>query len=388
MTTSISRRTGRRRGGIHKARVALATVLLSSASWTLSPAPPAAAAPAAQPQFMLVGGTASGTIAVLRMNADGSLTKVAGSPFDVDFGLFSVALAPESRTLYATQAGTQQVTGYHIDDQGALRPVPGGEAPIDGGLPITSTLTPDGKWLYVGVGGFPGRIDAFAVGASGALTPAGSTPVPGAGLGMLPMLTTDPDGRFLRFTSALDGNLTSFAIHADGTLSPLGDSVPIGTLPVNPGYTPDGRFVYVSQEQGGAVSGFAIGADGRLTPTPGSPYAVPAMPHNAEVSTDGRRVYIPSVAAGKVSGFAIGADGALTPLPGSPYNTPLGSGPGWVLLSDDEKHLYAADVLTTNITTRVHTYDVRADGSLAPSSLPSVDTGTILSDGPVMVKTK
>ncbi|MFD8245610.1 lactonase family protein [Nocardia sp. NPDC059691] len=386
MTTSPSRRSGFSRRGFHKAAVAVATVLLSSASWTLSSAPQAAATPS--PQFMLVGGTASGSIAVLRMNADGSLTKVADTPFDVDLGLFSVALAPEGRTVYATQAASQKVTGYHVDDQGALRPVAGGEAVIDGGLPITSAITPDGKWLFVGVGGFPGRIDAFAVSAAGALTPAGSIPVPGAGAGVLPMVTIDPDGRFLRFASAIDGNVAGFAIHADGSLAALGDSTQVGLLPVNPGYTPDGRFVYISHEQGGAVSGYAIGADGRLTPTPGSPYAVPAMPHNAEVSADGRRVYIPSVAAGKVNGFAIGADGALSPLPGSPYSTPLGSGPGWVVLSDDQKHLYAADVLTTGITTKVHIYDVRDDGSLVPSSLPTVDTGTIVSDGPVMVKTR
>ena len=111
------------------------------------------------------------------------------------------------------------------------------------------------------------------------------------------------------------------------------------------------------------------------------------MPHGAEITGDGRRLYIPEVAGGRVSGFSIGADGALTPLPGSPYSVPPGTGPGRVLLSGDERHLYAADVLTATVTSKVHTFDVRPDGSLAPSELPSVDTGTVVADGPVLVKT-
>lgn len=156
---------------------------------------------------------------------------------------------------------------------------------------------------------------------------------------------------------------------------------------MNPGYTPDGRFVYVSQEQGGKISGFAIGPNGELTPTPGSPYAAGTMPHAAIVTADGTRVYVPQVAGGSVAGFSIGADGALTPLPNSPYSTPIGSGPGMAVLSDDEKHLYAADTLTINVTSRIHTFDVRPDGSLAPSSMPAVDTGVFFGDGPTMVKT-
>ncbi|MEV6362375.1 lactonase family protein [Nocardia asteroides] len=385
MTTSLFRRPVSRHRGRHRSALALATVLLSSISWAAGAAP-ATAAPAANPQFLLVGGTASGTVSVLRMNGDGSLTAVAGSPFGVDIGLFSLALTPQGRNVYATQAGTQKITGYHIDDNGALRQLPGAEVGTDG-IPITAVVSPDGTRLYAAFGGFPGRVGTYAIAASGALTELSSQQVPGMDFGMLSMVTIDPSGRYLRFVGPMDGEIASFAIGADGGLTSLGAPLAAGVLPVNPGYTPDGRFVYVSQEQGLAVNGYAIGADGSLTPTPGSPYAVPAMPHNAEVSTDGRRVYIPSVAAGKINGFAIGADGALTPLPNSPYSTPLGSGPGWVLLSDDQKHLYATETLTTGITSKVLVYDVAADGSLTPSAAPAVDTGVVFADGPVMVKT-
>lgn len=384
MTTSMFRRSGYRGHTRHRVAVALATAVLSSVSWTFS-AVPASAAPASAAQFMLVGGTASGTVSVLRMNADGSLTAVSGSPFGVDFGVFSVAPAPHGRVVYVTQAGSRQITGYRIDDDGVLHQLPGAEVTTDG-IPITSVVSPDGTRLYAAFGAFPGRLATYAVADSGALTELGSLSVPGVDFGVLSMVTIDPGGRFLRFVGPMDGKVAGFAIGADGALTSLGAPLAAGSLPVNPGYTPDGRFVYISQEQGSAVNGYAIGADGTLTPTPGSPYAVPAMPHNAEVTTDGKRVYIPSVAAGKINGFSIGTDGALTPLPNSPYSTPLGSGPGWVLLSDDQKHLYAAETLTTGITGKVLIYDVAADGSLTTSALPAVDTGGLIADGPVMAK--
>jgi len=360
--------------------VVLATVLLS-AGWAV---PGATAAPATVPQFLLVGGTASGNVAVMSMQPDGALRKVDGSPFPVGAGVLSLAVAPHGRTVYVTQAGARKVTGYRIDDQGALHPIPGADVATDG-VPVTSVLSPDGSLLFVAVGGLPGHISSYSVAASGALTPTASTAV--AGTSAIPMVTVDPNGRYLRFVSAADGSISSFAIGPGGALTALGSPVPGGVLPVNPGTTPDGRFIYVSNEQGSNVSGYSIGPDGRMTSTPGSPYSTGGMPHGAEITGDGRRLYIPEVSGGRVSGFSIGADGALTPLPGSPYPAPPGTGPGRVLLSDDERHLYAADVLTTTVTSKVHTFDVRPDGSLTPSVLPSVDTGTVVADGPVLVKT-
>ncbi|MFG2442725.1 lactonase family protein [Nocardia fluminea] len=358
--------------------VALATVLLS-AGWMA----PAAAAPVDDAQFLLVGGTVSGDVTVLRVEPSGGLTKVGQTP--VGLGILSLALAPDGHAVYVSQAAEQQVTGYRIDNAGALRPIPGAEVEIDGGAPVTSTLSADGTLLFVAVGGVPGHIRTYAVDPTGALTHTASISVPG--FSAIPMIRIDPDGRFLRFVSPFDSLVSSFAIGLNGELTSIGAPVSGGMLPVNPGYTPDGRFVYVSNEMGGNISGYAIGTDGHLTPTPGSPYASGLMPHGAEVTADGKRVYVPVVAGGGVAGYSNAADGALTPLAGSPYPAPSGSGPGTVVLSDDERHVYAADVLTTGVTTRVHTFDVQPDGTLTRSALPSVDTGTILGDGPIMVLT-
>lgn len=381
MTIFVKRRAGRASGPVRKSAAVLAVGLLG-AGWAGSAA---TAAPGQDSEFLLMGGTATGDVAVMRIADDGGLSVAGGSPFRAGPGVLSVAAAPGSRDVYVTQVGAQRVTGYRLDDNGAAHPIPGGEVSFSGGPVVTSVLTPDGRFLFIGAGGVPGRLSTYAVSPTGALTFLRETTVPG--FAVFPMVTVDPDGRYLRFTSAADAMIHSYAIGPDGELTALGAPVPGGRLPVNPGYTPDGRFVYVSNEQGSSVSGFAIGADGRLTPTPGSPYATGGMPHAAEVTSDGRFVYVPEVAGGAVAGFSIGPDGALTPLPGSPYKPPAGSFPGLVKLSDDERHLYVADCLPATGTTKVHIFDVAPDGTLSRSALPSVDTGTVFGDGPILVKT-
>ncbi|MEV0685545.1 beta-propeller fold lactonase family protein [Nocardia sp. NPDC050378] len=382
MTTFVrSRHIPQGVAGIKKAAAVLTVLLLTSAGATSG----ASAAPDDNSRFLTLAGTLAGDVAVLHIAPDGALAPVAGSPFSVGPGIFSVVNAPGSNNVYVTQVGTQRVTGYRISADGSMVPIPGAEVPMNGGPVATSAVSPDGRLLFVGQGGAPGKISTYAISTTGALSPRSTLEV--AGLGLAPMVTVDPTGRFLHWTSVVDGTVTVFRIGANGELTAVGEPVAAGTVPVNPGYTPDGRFVYVSQEQGGKISGFAIGPNGELTPTPGSPYPAGTMPHAAVVTADGTRVYVPQVAGGSVAGFSIGADGALTPLPNSPYSAPIGSGPGMAVLSDDEKRLYAADTLTINVTSRIHTFDVRADGSLAPSSMPAVDTGVVFGDGPTMVKT-
>ncbi|RMI28780.1 lactonase family protein [Nocardia stercoris] len=370
----------RARQRLHRATITLATV---AAACLTASCPGASAAPAA-PQFVLVGGTVSGNIAVLRVGSDGSLSKVSGSPFASGTGVLSLAMAPDGRTVYATQALGSAADGYKIDDNGLLHEIPGAKASLDG-PPITGALSPDGTQYYVAVGGFPGHISSFAVSATGTLSPEGQTQVPG--MSALTMVTVDPSNHFVRVTDYLDGNLQSFAVGTGGKLTPIG-SVPTGGGPNNPGYTPDGKFVYVSHELASEIRGYAIGPDGKLTPTPGSPYPAGQMTHGAQITSDGHRLYVPEAASGDVRGYSIATDGSLTPLAGSPYHVPGALAmPGQVLLSSDERHLYVADVLTTHITTIVHTFDVSADGSLRPSALPDIDAGVVMSDGPVLVKT-
>lgn len=363
------------------------TTLLTAALFALGvavPAVPASAAPE-QPRFLITAGTASLGISVLRVHDDATLTPVPGSPFPTGFGVLSVVASADGHTIYVPHAGDSGVSGYRLDDSGALTPIPGA-AVVLGGPPTSARLSPDGTVLFVVVGGFPGHVESFSVGPTGALTPTGAPAVPVEGVSAVGMAGVDPSGRFLRVATYIGDTVSSYAIGAGATLTPLGtETVKFG--PVAPGYTPNGRFVYVSNEFGFDVSGYALADDGRLTPTPGSPYPTGGVPHGAVATADGNRLYVPNAMGSSIAGFAVGSDGALTPLPGSPYPAPAGTMPGQVALDPDGRHLYLVDVLTAQITTRVHTYTIGADGALTHTGRAPVDTGVFMSDGPVVVLT-
>ena len=361
-----------------------AAALLCASGWPLSPVPTASADPGDAPHYLMVSGVASGNLGVFRVGADGALSKVPGSPFSIGVGVLSVVVGPDGRTVFITSTlGT--VTGYRIGNNGVPAPIPGARVALDG-PGITAGVTPDGSRLFVAIGGAPAHISSYAIAATGALSPSGEPDVTIPGLSGLPSLVIDPDGRFLRINSYADGNMPSFAIGPNGHLTPIG-TVATGLMPVNPTYSPDGHFLYISHEGSMELRGYAIGADGALTPTPGSPYPAGLMSHGAKITADNRYLYVPEAVSGDVRGYRIGADGALTPLPGSPYTLPLGTMGGSVVISPDQRHVYESDVLTTNVTSMIRTFDIQSDGRLTKSPLPDVDSGTVFSDGPVLQMT-
>ncbi|KAF0846653.1 6-phosphogluconolactonase (cycloisomerase 2 family) [Nocardia caishijiensis] len=372
----------RPRGRIMRcATAAFIAALFSVASWTAAPGP----ASAANSRFMMVAGTASMGISVLRVADDGSLSSVPNSPFPTGFGVLSLVLAPDGRTVYVPHAGGFGVSGYRLDDNGTLHPVPGADITV-GGPPTAAALSPDGKQLFVVVGGAPGHVESFAVTASGALVPSGAPTVPVDGFSAVGMAAVDPSGRFLRVVTYLGNTMSNYAISPDGTMTPLG-AIEVKLGPVAPGFSRDGRYLYVSNEFGFDLSGFVIGENGQLSPTPGSPYPTHGVPHGAVVTADNTRLYVPNAMGQSIAGFDLHSDGRLVELPGSPYAAPAATLPGQVALHPDGKTLYLIDVLTAQVTTRVHTYTIREDGSLAPSGRPSVDTGVVMSDGPVVALT-
>jgi DNA-binding beta-propeller fold protein YncE len=74
--------------------------------------------------------------------------------------------------VYASNAGSGTVSVFDADLG------PQGVAPTDAGT-VDSAASSDGRFLYVQAGA-AGKVDAFAVGADGTLTPVGSVTVPGA----------------------------------------------------------------------------------------------------------------------------------------------------------------------------------------------------------------
>ncbi|GEM29631.1 hypothetical protein NN3_06380 [Nocardia neocaledoniensis NBRC 108232] len=359
----------------------LAAGVAAAVALSLSPALVHPADAAEADRYLLVTGTGSANVSVLRVEDNGVLTRVPGAPFASDTGSLTLEITPDGRRVYVGHVVSGSIIGYDLGADGTLREIAGSR--LDFGAPVIGvTITPDGSRLFATVGTLTTEVRSFDITASGVLAPTGApaTPVPGMSGLSLPQVT--PDGRNLIVSTFIGASVSSYAINPDASLTQVGATMPTGQRPALPAVTPNGRYLYLSNEGDNTLSGYVIAADGSLSNAPGSPYPTGGTPHGSAITADGTRMYVPASSGGEVDGFRIGADGALTPLPGSPYKTPAGAMPGRLVLSADENELFVIDTLTVSGSARVHTYTVAGDGSVAPSDLPPADTGVVFHDGP------
>lgn len=389
----------------------LGIAALLATSLATSPSPATAedgAAGSTHHRPLVVGAFGSPAISVLGTSRDGALSTVPGSPFSSSVLSLALAITPDARYVYSASTATGTITGHRLAQDGALSPLPAGT--VQNLLAVSGlAITPDGSRLFATVGG---DVRSWSISGDGTLTPTGAAPGQTGALSAVSQVAITPDGRHVIVTNYLSDSVSVFAIGSDASLTRVGAPVPTGSRPVMPAFTPDGRFLYVSNESGASVSGYVVGAGGTLTPTPGSPYATPSTPHGVAITPDGGRLYVPSsgidiTGDNSVVGFRINADGSLTDqLPGSPYA--VKGAVGRVVLSPDARNLYAVegvgdligapappalplaispltlDQLDPNgdpLLSEVHSYVLRADGSLASSGHPPVSTGLLWSDG-------
>ncbi|MYX42019.1 beta-propeller fold lactonase family protein [Streptomyces sp. SID89] len=131
-----------------------------------------------------------GDVSAFSIEADGSLTPVAGSPFAAGSTPHSVTITPDNHYMYVPNVLSHNIEGYEIQANGALVKLAGSPFPSgsDGDSPARTFLNPDGKHLYAvdiasGLDPHTAKLHTFTIGAGGRLTesaPAYDTGVAGA----------------------------------------------------------------------------------------------------------------------------------------------------------------------------------------------------------------
>jgi 6-phosphogluconolactonase (cycloisomerase 2 family) len=122
------------------------------------------------------GGAADASaLSSYQITIDGTLQLVSGSAATTETAACWVVITPDGRYAYTTNNGSGSVSGYHVDQSGAL-----------------ALLNADGQTGLTGAGSGP--IDAIDAG----------------------------DGQFLYVLNAGDDSISIFGINADGSLSDLG----------------------------------------------------------------------------------------------------------------------------------------------------------------------
>jgi len=182
--------------------------------------------------FVYVANGALGTISGFKVNADGSLTELTGSPFVTGGNISALASRLGGTILLASDAGNNKVLGFQIQNNGSLSPLPG------------STV------------------------------PAGNQP------GALTFAFND----FVYVTNRGGNNLSAYKFDfASSTLTPIaGSPFATGTTPVALGTTRPLQL-YVADQGSSDITGFNIDQNsGALTPISGSPFHTAAPPSSIQ----------------------------------------------------------------------------------------------------------
>jgi 6-phosphogluconolactonase (cycloisomerase 2 family) len=288
-----------------------------------------AAGPASSGHVYVNNNTAGrNTIAGYDRHDDGSLSPIAGSPFDAGgagtgsaFGSAGgLQETSDGRYLVATDPGSDEISVLRIRPNGALQLV---EVEHSNGRTPTSIAT-HGSVVYVANGGAGGS------------------------------------------------NYTGFRINAGGRLSAIAGStyaLPDDALPGHVLISPDGKRLVGTRVGPNAgpsfLDAFRIGSDGTLTAAPGSPYAAQRVgPFGSTFSpTHGDQLFVSNAhdgaLAGSVSVYDVAADGSLSAIDGSPFPDNQ-TAPCWVAISPDGAAIFAVNTASGSVSR----YTVAANGTL------------------------
>jgi len=311
----------------------LSAALLSLAAAAALDAPAASAAPGhyAAPilghVYLNDNTTGSNTIAAFDRHADGSLTSLAGSPFNAGgsgtgAGLASqgaIQTTADGRFLLAVDAGSDQVSVLRIERDGSLDPVPGGVVPSGGVDPVS--LAVHGGLVYVA--------------NAGAAAP----------------------------------NLSGFRLTLDGRLSPLPDGtvpLPLNSQPGDVLFNPTGTKLVATLVNSSQIASYTVTFGGHLHPAARSPFAAQGVgPFGSEFRpTDPNQLFVSNAhngtGLGTVSAFNDGFDGTLFSIGSSPFADQQ-TAPCWVIITPDGRYLFAVNTGSGMISR----YGIARDGSLA-----------------------
>jgi 6-phosphogluconolactonase (cycloisomerase 2 family) len=305
-----------------------------SATPTPTPAPTATPAPASRFIFGTPG-FESGSVQAGAIALDGSVSAVAGSPFDEGLAtpsIIQILADPKSRFIYVLNVsafaageviGSPGICGFAINPTtGALTRVPGSPIVFPGDNRNQMAIDGTGRFVFE-PNGFTSQGTGFNVYQIDPVT--GSLTLSSATANAAPVgsfTAASADGRFL--FNAGNGLVEAFAINAStgqllivpGTTTSTSGSA--GPMVVSA----DSKFLYVANQTEGTVAVFAIGSNGSLTSVTGSNFAIDNGAQFITLTPDGRFLFVAAAPNNSLSqtvkGYAVNpVAGTFTPIAGA-----------------------------------------------------------------------
>ncbi len=269
--------------------------------------------------YLLVANAGSGDISVFRVLPTGlALTSVTPSG-----GGNPISIAVHGNLVYVVNfGGNYQLSGFELQESGALRPVKGSRQVLssaDGGA-SSAVFSPDGSKLVV-TERLAGKVDVFGVDPDGTL----SNPVFNSPPSTKPFSEAfTPNGTLLvTDTGSVGGSATvsSYGVNADNTLAVISSQVPTGGTAAC-WLVADGQDMLASNAGSGNLGALAIAPDGTLQPLgvvatlpPGTltppGQAAAGIPIDLAASQDDRFVYVLDSGGGRVFGYQVSTNSGL-----------------------------------------------------------------------------
>ena len=252
----------------------------------------------------------------------------------------------------------------------------------DGTLPRSASLARDGSDVgavfTLSNSAAGNAVLAFARGADGTLTPAGTFATQGngtgAGLGSQGAVALSGDGQFLFAVNPASNSIASFAV-AGTSLTLVNTVASGGTLPIS--LTTHGNLVYVLNAGGTEnITGFSVDQNGRLTLLPGSSRPLSGTGVGpAEVGFDpsGAWLVVTEKNTNRIDVFAVGNGGLASAavVNASAGQTPFG------FAFNQHGVLIVSEAFGGGVNaSAVSSYTLDSDGSLAvvSASVPTTET--------------
>jgi 6-phosphogluconolactonase len=176
-------------------------------------------------RFLVVVERLTNNIDVFTLQSDNTLSPIVVNP-SVGPGAFSVAFAPNGAALVSetgpsSLSNGSAISSYAIAGNGTLAPITA-SLPTLGAANCWNVVTPDGKFVYASNAG-TSNISGFAIASTGTLTA-----LPGTTVGTNPAGSTNldiavtADGKFVYTLNSVAGSVGIFAVQKDGTLLNVG----------------------------------------------------------------------------------------------------------------------------------------------------------------------
>jgi 6-phosphogluconolactonase (cycloisomerase 2 family) len=254
----------------------------------------------------------SNQITVFHIDPDGSLrfVSVAGSQ-----GMTPVSVTAYGYLVYVLNAGTSttagNIAGFTLSNTGQLTRIAGSAEPLGGGAgssPEQIGFTNDGSVLVV-TEKAANLIDTYVVSKGGVAGAPSSTQSNSPG----PYGFAFNDRGFLVLSEAATGTLSTYVVSDNGKLRTVSGSIPdFGLAPCWVAVSPDGRLAYTSNAHGGTISGYRVSGTGVLTLL--SSVAAQASIPTLDLAFNGNGHVLYALNGGQITTFRAFPDGSLAQL--------------------------------------------------------------------------